>query len=210
MVGMLPTGLAPGGDTPLVSLFVSTRVKDADAVRGEGVAAFRERVLRVAPMAEPIVAQLPSTEALLFAGYRDVRFRRWNAGNVVFIGDAAHAMSPQLGQGSNLALMDALVLSGCLAAHPGDVELALNAYSAARRAHLRFYQRMTRWLTPFFQSDSTLLGWARDVGFPLGAALPLLRNQMVATMCGGKLGFVRGSLPAGAHVPRLPAPHTTR
>ncbi|MCB9626556.1 MAG: FAD-dependent monooxygenase [Sandaracinaceae bacterium] len=203
MVGMLPTGLAPGGDTPLVSLFVSTRVRDAESVRREGVAAFRERVLRVAPMAEPIVAQLPDTEALLFAGYRDVRFTRWNAGNVVFIGDAAHAMSPQLGQGSNLALLDALVLSQCVAAQPGNVELALQAYSAERRAHLRFYQRMTRWLTPFFQSDSRVLGWARDVGFPVGAALPFLRNQMVATMCGGKLGFVRGSLPEGSYVPQL-------
>ena len=85
------------------------------------------------------------------------------------------------------------------------MELALEAYSAERRAHLRFYQRMTRWLTPFFQSDSTLLGWARDLGFPLGAALPPLREQMVATMCGGKLGMLRGSLPAGSYVPRLGA-----
>ena len=37
------------------------------------------------------------------------------------------------------------------------------------------------------------------------AALPFLRNQMVATMCGGKLGFVRGSLPEGSYVPQLGA-----
>lgn len=205
MVGMLPTGLAPGGDAPLVSLFVSVPVSEAEAVRREGLAAFRERVVRVAPMAEPILEQLPSTEALLFAGYRDVVFKQWHAGNVVFIGDAAHATSPQLGQGSNLALVDALVLSECIAAQPGNVELALMTYSQRRRAHLGFYQRMTRWLTPFFQSHSTLLGLVRDLGFPIGARLPFLREQMVATMCGGKLGFLRGSLPAGLHVPRLPA-----
>jgi 2-polyprenyl-6-methoxyphenol hydroxylase-like FAD-dependent oxidoreductase len=188
-----------------VSLFVSVPVTEAEAVRREGLAAFRERVLRVAPMAEPILEQLPSTEALLFAGYRDVVFKQWHAGNVVFIGDAAHATSPQLGQGSNLALVDALVLSECIAAQPGNVELALMNYSERRRAHLGFYQRMTRWLTPFFQSHSTLLGLVRDLGFPIGARLPFLREQMVATMCGGKLGFLRGSLPAGLHVPRLPA-----
>lgn len=205
MVGMLPTGLAPGGDTPLVSLFVSVPVTEAESVRRESLGSFRKRVTRVAPMAEPILDQLPSTEALLFAGYRDVRFKQWNAGNVVFIGDAAHAMSPQLGQGSNLALVDALVLSECIAAQPGNVELALVNYTARRRAHLGFYQRMTRWLTPFFQSHSTALGLVRDLAFPLGARLPILREQMVATMCGGKLGFLSGSLPEGRHVPRLPS-----
>ena len=38
MVGLLPTGLGPGGgNTPLVSLFVSTRADDVDAVRARGL-----------------------------------------------------------------------------------------------------------------------------------------------------------------------------
>ena len=37
------------------------------------------RVTRLARMAEPILEQLPDTHALLFAGYRDARFKQWNA-----------------------------------------------------------------------------------------------------------------------------------
>ena len=36
------------------------------------------------------------------AAYRDVLMPRWHEGNVVYLGDAAHAMSPQLGQGTSL------------------------------------------------------------------------------------------------------------
>ena len=115
MVGMLPTGRSHEAESPpLVSLFVSVRMDEADAIRRAGREALRDRVLSLAPMAEAALDQLPATDALILAGYRDVRFRDWNMGPVVFIGDAAHAMSPQLGQGSNLALFDAMVLSDML------------------------------------------------------------------------------------------------
>ena len=85
----------------------------------------------------------------------------WHADRLVFLGDAAHATSPQLGQGANLAMIDAVTFADCVAAAPDA------AYSAARRRHLNYYQFMTRALTPFFQSDSRLLAVVRDLTFPL-------------------------------------------
>src|SRR5262249_21494643 len=41
------------------------------------------------------------------ATYRHVALPRWHDGRVLFIGDAAHGTSPQLGQGANLGLIDA-------------------------------------------------------------------------------------------------------
>ena len=53
------------------------------------------------------------------ASYRDAVLRRWSRGRLVLIGDAAHSMSPQLGQGVNMALMDALALRDALRCEAG-------------------------------------------------------------------------------------------
>ena len=56
--------------------------------------------------------------------------------NVVYLGDAAHATSPQLGQGCNLALWDAMVLDECSRRDERDLARALDAYSRGARDHL--------------------------------------------------------------------------
>ncbi|AYN96742.1 FAD-dependent urate hydroxylase HpxO [Pseudomonas sp. LTJR-52] len=51
---------------------------------------------------------------------------------VVLLGDAAHAMAPDLGQGGCQAMEDAWVLACCLTEHGNDLHQALPAYDAAR------------------------------------------------------------------------------
>jgi len=50
------------------------------------------------------------------------------------VGDAAHATSPRLGQGPNLALMDALVLAESVSAR-ATIADALALYEVSRRPH---------------------------------------------------------------------------
>ena len=55
---------------------------------------------------------------------------------MVLVGDAAHAMAPNLGQGANSALVDAAVLLDELR-RCSDVPAALSAYQARRQPAVR-------------------------------------------------------------------------
>jgi 2-polyprenyl-6-methoxyphenol hydroxylase-like FAD-dependent oxidoreductase len=184
MMGLLPTGFGPGnGTTDKVSLFYSLPAARVSAWREAGLDPWKREVLSLDPRAESVLDQIHSVDDILFAQYHDVSMYPWNNDRVVYLGDAAHAMSPQLGQGANLALWDAMVLAEALAAHDVVPE-ALDAYSRLRRPHLGYYQFVTRWVTPFFQSNATPLGWLRDIGFPIAMKFPFMRRMMVKSMCG--------------------------
>ena len=186
MLGMLPSGKGWGGRQEQVSLFWSLRCDQVGSWKKD-FSGWKAEVLGMEPAAAPILEQIHHPEQLLFARYRDVWMSRWNTEDVVYLGDAAHAMSPQLGQGANLALVDAWVLSECLAAAPPAQALA--NYSRLRRFNLLYYQLATRYLTPFFQSDLEPVGWFRDVAMPLASKIPWVRRQMIASMAGVKNGL---------------------
>jgi 2-polyprenyl-6-methoxyphenol hydroxylase-like FAD-dependent oxidoreductase len=194
MFGLLPTGRAPRGDDLVVSVFWSIRADRVAALRARGLAAWRAEALALRPGSEPILDQITDIAQLAFTQYRDVRMRRWHGERMVFLGDAAHATSPQLGQGANLALWDAVCLADTLVAHD-DVAPALAAYTAGRRRHLDYYQFATRALTPLFQSDSRMLGVVRDLMFPAFHWFAPLRRRMVRTMAGLDRGIVRRPIP---------------
>jgi 2-polyprenyl-6-methoxyphenol hydroxylase-like FAD-dependent oxidoreductase len=200
MLGLLPSGLGPEGETPRVSLFWSIRGDRVDAWRARGIEPWKEQVLRYEPRTEALLAQIDSTSEMLYARYFDVILDPWHQDDVVFLGDAAHAMSPQLGQGANLALVDAMVLADCVA-EAEHVETALDAYSHARRDHLAYYQWATRFLTPFFQSDVAILGMMRDTFMGLSSKVPFVREKMIRTMCGLERGIV---IPDALALPELP------
>lgn len=193
MIGILPTGIGParadGSDgPPLVSLFWSIAASAVARWREAGFESWREEILELVPDAEPIVGQIDSIDQILFSQYFDVVMRPWNTRAIVHLGDSAHAMSPQLGQGANLALYDAMVLADCIAVERGDVVRALDLYSRTRRAHLTYYELATRWLTPFFQSDHDLLGMLRDVAMPFACRFGPMRRAMVLGMTGTAQG----------------------
>ena len=188
MIGMLPTG------HEIASLFFSVRVdRKDDLLLQKGLDAWKTEVRRVAPAAEELLDQIHAPADLTLASYFDVSMPRWHGDRVVLLGDCAHATSPQLGQGCNLALCDAAALADALA-HTDDVPAALDAYTHARREHLAFYQLATRALTPVFQSDYEPLGALRDLFTPIATMLPFVRREMLRSMAGTKTGWLWGTM----------------
>jgi 2-polyprenyl-6-methoxyphenol hydroxylase-like FAD-dependent oxidoreductase len=179
-LGVLPTGLGR------VSLFWSERGSAMDGVVARGLPAWREAAR---PLAGPMAPLLDGVDHLLPASYRDVvvrtPYRLASPGAAVLVGDAAHAMSPQLGTGTSLALADAWTLHHSLATYP-TVATALAAYADARAAHVRWYQWWTRLMMPVFQSDLTPLGWPRDLLAPYVMKVPGVRSQVVTTLTGDR------------------------
>ncbi|UZI31437.1 FAD-dependent monooxygenase [Streptomyces sp. VB1] len=68
---------------------------------------------------------------------------RFHAGRVALLGDAAHAMTPNMGQGGCQAIEDAVVVAHLLA-RDADVPAALAAYSKARHRRTTLISRRSR------------------------------------------------------------------
>ena len=185
-------GLLPLGDG-LVSMYWGLPVRDFERVRRAGLDALKRDILAFAPESAPVLNFIHDFEQFLFTNYRHVHVRPWHDDRVLLIGDAAHAMSPHLGQGINLALVDSWRLAESLRTSATPVA-AFRRFRRQRRAHVRYYATITYLLSPFFQSDWGILGWGRDWTLPLLPYIPFVRRQMLMTVCGLKGGFFRGKI----------------
>lgn len=188
MLGILPTGSIPDDpDTRLASLFWSVPIAHMpDWQNGElDLAGWKDEIAALWPDVSALIDDIVHPSQLVAATYRDVIMKRWGAGRMGIIGDAAHAMSPQLGQGANMALLDALAVSEAVRAS-SDWDPVWDTYASERGGSIRFYQRMSRFLTPLFQSNMFGAGTLRDWSFPVSHRIPWLRRQMAETVAGRK------------------------
>lgn len=191
MIGLLPVGTRPGDATSRLSFFWSLPVAAFDGWQAAALDDWRESVTGIWPEASALLASTTTHAQLARATYRDVRLTQWHRGRWVLLGDAAHAMSPQLGQGVNMALLDAEALRDAVRAHA--LPDALATYARVRRRHVAMYQFWSRWLTPVFQSERDLIAKARDVAFQPMGRLPGGRGHMLRVLSGTQHG-VFGSL----------------
>jgi 2-polyprenyl-6-methoxyphenol hydroxylase-like FAD-dependent oxidoreductase len=141
---------------------VSVNVPLADAARWMANDAWLRVVSGIWPeLAELFRATATNRPRPVVYSYRDVVLRAFGCGRVVLLGDAAHAMSPQLGMGASLALDDAISFAATLALYPAPRD-AMKVLEEERRSTVAACQRACRWLTPGFQSESRMLAAARD------------------------------------------------
>lgn len=186
MAGVMPSGRAATGAPDTATYFWSIRGDQHEAWRAAPLNHWRDAALSLWPETESLLAPLRSHDDLTFARYRHRTHWPAVAGRMVHIGDSWHAASPQLGQGANMALLDAFALARALG-RKQDVRDALSDYAKMRALHVRLFQLMSFLFTPVYQSDSRILPLVRDwFAAPVSRIWPA--PQILAAMVSGGLG----------------------
>lgn len=150
-------------------------------VHARGLEAFRESVANAAPFTAGRLNALGSWDQIKLLTVAVDRMPRWYRGGMLFIGDAAHAMSPIGGVGVNLAIQDAVAAANLLAAPLREGALETGHLEAVQRRR-EFPTRITQRMQIFMQDRvvTRALGEKGSYEPPLPvrlmAAFPFLRR----------------------------------
>jgi 2-polyprenyl-6-methoxyphenol hydroxylase-like FAD-dependent oxidoreductase len=87
-----------------------------DTIQSRGLESFRHSIARIAPFLADRVGELQHWDDVKLLTVAVNRLKRWHRPGLLFIGDAAHAMSPVGGIGINLAIQDAVASANLLTA----------------------------------------------------------------------------------------------
>jgi 2-polyprenyl-6-methoxyphenol hydroxylase-like FAD-dependent oxidoreductase len=185
-------GLLPLGDG-LTTLFWGMPVREFESLERRGLESLKGEILAFCPEASEVLDCVVDHGQLIRTSYRHVWLNRWFDRHTIFIGDACHAMSPHLGQGMNLAMVDACRLADALS-NARDSVSAFRRFREKQRGYIRYYSVVTWLLSPFFQSEWPFLGWGRDRFLPLLPYVPWVKGQMLLTVTGLKGGFLQGRI----------------
>ena len=115
----------------------------------------------VEPVEELIAATEKATILRTDIYDRDPVRKRWGKGRVTLLGDAAHPMTPDLGQGACQAIEDALALVECLEERE-NIEAALELYEARRTRRTAALVRGSRRVGRIAQLQNPLACCLRD------------------------------------------------
>jgi 2-polyprenyl-6-methoxyphenol hydroxylase-like FAD-dependent oxidoreductase len=114
------------------------------------------------PIEELIAAS--TEESILQNDIYDIDpLRRFANGRVALLGDAAHPMTPNLGQGACQAIEDSVVLAASLKSS-SSIEAALAEYERRRLARTRQILLWSRWFGQIAQIENPVLRSLRDFG----------------------------------------------
>ena len=111
--------------------------------------------------ADDILGQLRD-EDVIHSDLHELSRHHWHSGRVALLGDAAHAMTPNLGQGAGMGIEDAIVLTEALRVY-GLAGKALETYAAARQTRVKTIADASRSIGLLGQLEHPTLRQMRDV-----------------------------------------------
>jgi 2-polyprenyl-6-methoxyphenol hydroxylase-like FAD-dependent oxidoreductase len=100
-------------------------------------------------------------ESVILTEIEELKAERWAQGRAALLGDAAHAMTPNIGQGAGMAMEDAAALAGELAA-AADPRAALQSYARRRQPRVETIMKVSREVGADGQRAGWLACWLRN------------------------------------------------
>lgn len=112
---------------------------------------------------DPIFSKIirNSYEMIAYPIYDIPKLTHWHKGRVCLIGDAAHGISPHIGQGASLALEDTVVIADLLGKHT-DYETAFQYFQAERQPRVEKIIKSARQVGDTKTKTNPLAAWFRD------------------------------------------------
>lgn len=164
-------GGAPMGDGSTYFFTSATKPPLPYTVALGDLERFRDVWRKALPPVMPVLDQVRRFDDLYVTNIVRVDCRDWVDNRLVLLGDAAHAMPPNLGQGGSSAILDAAVLAAELAANP-DQDVALHRYTERRRPAARAAQAKACRLFNLTEAPGPGVGGLRNLGVKLAGMLP--------------------------------------
>ncbi|MFK8029370.1 MAG: FAD-dependent oxidoreductase [Gammaproteobacteria bacterium] len=207
MIGVLPIGRHAGVERDQAAFFWSMPSADYATWKANDLNDWKSQVRSIWPETDVLLEHITSHDQMTMARYGHHTLAKPYGKRLAFIGDSAHATSPQLGQGANMGLLDAWALGFALGNPLGnplgnkestgpnhtngrslkralEVNKALHDYARIRRWHVRLFQLASLSLTPFYQSDGAVLAGVRDLCFDPVSRLPVAKRLVAGLVTG--------------------------
>jgi 2-polyprenyl-6-methoxyphenol hydroxylase-like FAD-dependent oxidoreductase len=128
------------------------------------------------PIPEVIAATDPAT--IIKTGMYDRRpVKKWSNECCTLLGDAAHPMTPNMGQGGCMAIEDSAVLARCLANYP-DPPVALRIYEQLRYPRTAKVTRISRYYGAIGQWNNPAAAWLRNTIFRFGSGQAATKSYL--------------------------------
>ena len=148
-------GVVPIGKNRFYIFAVANAARDTPDPEPGRLERFRKKFSDFGGPVPTLLAALHDPNELLHNDLCAIPVGNWFDGRVVLIGDAAHAMTPNMGQGAGMALEDAAVLVELLKTGV-EVSQALQSYQARRAGRVSWVQNQSRRIGQIGQLENAL------------------------------------------------------
>jgi 2-polyprenyl-6-methoxyphenol hydroxylase-like FAD-dependent oxidoreductase len=136
---------------------------------------------RLSGWAEPIDALIEATSPDAITRmdvYDRPPAKHWGTGRTTLLGDAAHPMTNNVGQGANQAIEDAVALAKALSSSPQDPAAALRSYEQSRIPRTTKFTRLSSMLGSMSRWHNPVLCAVRNRFIAFSFSRPMMKKQI--------------------------------